>query len=65
MVRTLTGLFTVTQRVADGAYDQALSFTAENKVESVTEGGEEATFTYDGNTSRARARETRAGEEGG
>jgi hypothetical protein len=31
----------VTQRAADGAYDQALTFNAENKVQRVTEGGEE------------------------
>jgi hypothetical protein len=60
-----SGNMTQRDKDGDGTYDQAPTFNAENKVERVMEGGEETTFTYDGNTSRARARETRAGEKGG
>ena len=37
--------------MADGTYDQALIFNAENKVAVVTEAGEETTFTYNGDLS--------------
>jgi RHS repeat-associated protein len=48
------GNMTQRDRDGDGAYDQALTFTAENKVQTVTEGGEETTFTYDGNGARVK-----------
>jgi hypothetical protein len=38
-------------RDGDGTYDQRLIFNAENKVQSVTEGGEDTIFTYDGDLS--------------
>jgi len=48
------GNMTQRDRDGDGDYDQALTFNAENKVAVVTEGGEETTFTYDGNGARVK-----------
>jgi RHS repeat-associated protein len=48
------GNMTQRDRDGNGTYDQALSFTAENKVQTVTEGGEDTTFTYDGNGARVK-----------
>jgi len=55
------GNMTQRDRDGDGTYDQALTFNAENKVQRVTEGSEETTFTYDGNGARVKKVDSSSG----